>query len=213
MDLLGGAGEVRVDLEAVHIADDHQRRVLQGLAVELKLLVGRLEVLVLALVLPAEMVPHPNVGPAFLVFAGLHAFLEGVPRAFRVDIGRLGLVQQFADVEKVLLAGTAFGERDALPFGDELLRGQSGRSASAAGRIIVVRRIIPRRAVACNSATAPTGQISARRSFFVPQPAKISAILPLPAWNFINVGWASARLRAEFDRVQDGLKSILRDQF
>ena len=34
-----------------------------------------------------------------------------------------------------------------------------------------------------------------------------------PAWNFLNVGWALARLRAEFSRVQDGLKSILRDVF
>ena len=33
VDLLGGAGEVRVDLETVHVADDHQRRVFQRLAV------------------------------------------------------------------------------------------------------------------------------------------------------------------------------------
>ena len=54
--LLGGAGEVRVDLEAVHVADDHQRRVFQGLAVQLKLAVCLLEVFVLAFVLPAEVV-------------------------------------------------------------------------------------------------------------------------------------------------------------
>ena len=93
VDLLGGAGEIRVDLEAVHVADDHQRRVLQGLAVQLQLLVGRLEVLVLPLVLPGEMVPHPNVGPALLVFAGFHAFLEGVPSAIGIGLGRLGLAQ------------------------------------------------------------------------------------------------------------------------
>ena len=35
MHLLGRAREVRVDLEAVHVANDQQRRVLQGFAVEL----------------------------------------------------------------------------------------------------------------------------------------------------------------------------------
>ena len=94
MDLLGGAREVRVDLEAVHVADDQQRRVFQGLAVQLQLLVGGLEVLVLALVFPTEMIPHPDIGPALLVFAGLHPFLEGLPIAVGVGFGRFRLAQE-----------------------------------------------------------------------------------------------------------------------
>jgi hypothetical protein len=33
VDLLGGAGEVRVNLGAGDVRDDHQRRVVEGLAV------------------------------------------------------------------------------------------------------------------------------------------------------------------------------------
>ena len=43
-----------------------KRRVFQGFAVAEQLGVGGLEVLVPALVLPAEMVAHPNVGPTTL---------------------------------------------------------------------------------------------------------------------------------------------------
>jgi hypothetical protein len=68
------------------------------------------------------MVPHPDVDPALGVVAGLHAFLERVPRALGVGRGRLGLAQEIAQVEKMLLAGRAFAERDALPLANELLR-------------------------------------------------------------------------------------------
>ncbi len=64
VDMLGGAGEVRVDLEAVHVADDHQRRVLQGLAVQLQLPVGFLEVLVLALCIPSRNDPASKRRPS-----------------------------------------------------------------------------------------------------------------------------------------------------
>ena len=123
VDLLGRAGEVGVDLEAVHVADDQQRRVIQVLAVEQQLGVGVLQVLVLALVFPAEVAAHPHVGPALAAVGLLHAVLEGVPGAVRVGLGRLGLAEQFAQVEKMLLAGAPLGEVDALPLGDELLRG------------------------------------------------------------------------------------------
>ncbi len=69
------------------------------------------------------MVAHPDVGPAFLVFAGFHAFFEGVPGAVGIGLGRFGLAEQLAQVEEVLLAGAALGEGHTLPFGDELLRG------------------------------------------------------------------------------------------
>ena len=38
----------------------------------------------------------------------------------------LGLAEESAEVEEVLLAGTALGELDLLPFGDELVRGHWG---------------------------------------------------------------------------------------
>jgi hypothetical protein len=68
------------------------------------------------------MLAHPDVGPA-LAAAGLgHAALEGVPGAVRVDRGGLGLAEQVAEIEKMLLGGRAFGEIGPLPFGDEVLR-------------------------------------------------------------------------------------------
>jgi hypothetical protein len=110
-----------VDLEAVEIAHDQQRLVFEVFAVEQKLTVGGREVFVLALVFPAEVAAHPNVGPTLAAARLAHAALERVPGAFRVGGGGLGLGEQIAEVEKMLLAGAAFGEIDQPPFGDEIL--------------------------------------------------------------------------------------------
>jgi len=50
------------------------------------------------------------------------AAFEGVPGAFGIGGGGLGLAKQLAQVEKVLLGGAALRQGRALPFGDELLR-------------------------------------------------------------------------------------------
>ena len=105
---LGRGGEVGMDLEAVHVANDQQRRVLQVFAVEQQLGVGRLQVLVLALVLPAEVAAHPDVGPAVAALGLLDALLEGVPLALRVGLGRLGLVRAVRTGR-----GSAAGRRSA----------------------------------------------------------------------------------------------------
>ena len=80
------------------------------------------QVLVLALVFPAEVAAHPDVGPAPLAGGFVNAAFEGIPGTFRVGGGRLGLAQQVAQVEEVLLIGTPLGEIGPLPLGDELLR-------------------------------------------------------------------------------------------
>jgi hypothetical protein len=71
---------------SIKVADDQQGRVQECLAVELELAVSFLEVLVLALVFPAEAVLFPDIGPALLRSRPLgetqqsgildHAFLE-----------------------------------------------------------------------------------------------------------------------------------------
>ena len=75
----------------------------------------------LALVFPAEVAPHPDVGPALAAGLFVDAALEPVPIA--VGIGRRGLllIQQVAQVEEMLLAGAPLGELGPLPLGDELL--------------------------------------------------------------------------------------------
>ena len=85
--IAGGAREVGVDLEALEVADHEQRRVLQGLAVVLSWRYAALQVLALALVLPGEAAPLPDVGEAVAAADLLGALLEGVPLA-----GRVGLV-------------------------------------------------------------------------------------------------------------------------
>lgn len=113
--------EVGMDNELIHIADDEERRILQIVAVEEQLLVRCFQVFVLALVLPPEMLAHPDIGPAVPAFFLTDAPFKGVPGTLRISLGGLGLSQQFTQIKKVLLAGTAFGERDLLPFIDEFL--------------------------------------------------------------------------------------------
>ena len=93
MDVLDRAGEVGVDFEAVEIADDEQRWVFEVLAVLEELLVGGDEVFVLAFVFPAEVLAHPDIGPAVAAVGFVDAALERVPRAFRIGGGRFGLAE------------------------------------------------------------------------------------------------------------------------
>ena len=74
-----GAGEVGVDLDAVHVADDERGRVRQVLTVVEELAVGGGEVGAVPLVLPAEVPALPDIGPATAPCAeAFHTGLEGV---------------------------------------------------------------------------------------------------------------------------------------
>jgi len=127
---LAVAREVGVNLEPVHIADDQQRRIVQVLTVAQQLLIRAVEVLVLALVLPAEVPAHPDVSPALAAVVLRDAPLERVPRNILVDVGGFRLPQQIANVEKVLLTGGPLGQRGVLPLGNEFLRRHSRRCHS-----------------------------------------------------------------------------------
>ena len=52
-----GVGEIRVDLEAVHVAHDEQRRIAQPLAVTEQLLIGRRQIFLLAPCIPSRNTP------------------------------------------------------------------------------------------------------------------------------------------------------------
>ena len=65
-----------MDLEPVHIAHDQQGRIFQVFAIEQELRIGGLKILMLALVLPAEVAAHPDVGPAIAAFGLLDALLK-----------------------------------------------------------------------------------------------------------------------------------------
>ncbi len=119
---LGDRGrEIGMDDQPIHVTHNQQRRVLQCLAVQEKLVIGGVQVLVLAFVLPAEEVAFPDVGPAVAAAVLGRAALKREPFTRGIDIGRFGMVEHFAQVKEVLLGGTAFGEANTFPFGDEIL--------------------------------------------------------------------------------------------
>ena len=125
--LFGGVGEVGVDDDALHVADDEQRRVEKGLAILEELGVGLIEVGVLTLVLPGEMAHLPDVGPALAAGRLARARLEGEPLAGRISLGRRRVANQPAQVDEVLLGRCALAQRGLLPLGDEGLGGDGWR--------------------------------------------------------------------------------------
>jgi hypothetical protein len=128
VDLFGGARDVGVNLEAVEVANDEQRRVFEVFAVLEELLVGSGEVFLLAFVFPAEVAAEPDVGPAGAAFGFIDAALECVPSALGVGGGRFGLAEEVAEVEEMLLAGAALGELSGLSFLDERVGSQWKRT-------------------------------------------------------------------------------------
>ena len=125
MDLGAGAGEVGVDLDQVHIADDERGRVLEVLAVVEQLAVGGGEVGVRALVLPAEAAAPPDVGPALAAGAGpFRAGLEGIRLAAGVALVGRRHAEQAAEVDEVLLRGRALAPRVVAPLRGEVGGGQ-----------------------------------------------------------------------------------------
>lgn len=121
VDALGGAGEVGVDFEAVEVADDQERWVFEVFTVLEQLFVGGGEVFVFAFVFPAEVIVHPDVGPAVAAVGFMDAAFESVPGAVGVGFGGFGLAEELAQVEEVLLASAAFGEISGLPFVDKFV--------------------------------------------------------------------------------------------
>ena len=88
----------------------------------------------LALVLPGEASPLPHIGPARGPGGLGDALLEGVAGAGLVHIRRCRFIQQPTQVEKVLLAARALGERGALPLAPE-----SYRHCSAGPMVVPIR--------------------------------------------------------------------------
>jgi hypothetical protein len=125
------AGEVGVDLDALDVADDEERRVAQVVLVAHQLDVGGPQVLVPALVLPGEEVPLPGVGEAVAAGGLGDALLEGVLGADRVGLVGRRLAEHPAEVDEVLLGGGLLRRGHAAPLGRERARrqGRLGRHA------------------------------------------------------------------------------------
>jgi len=113
-----------VDLEGFEVADDEEGRVVESFAVVVELVVSLFEVFVLAFVLPGEVIATPDIGEAFAAAGFAYVFLEGVVFAGGVDVGRPGLVEDFAEVIEMGLGAGVFGLGEDLPFTDELRHGE-----------------------------------------------------------------------------------------
>lgn len=69
-----------------------------------------------------EVPLHPDIGPTFAAARLADAALKRVTLPLRICCRGLGLAEQFAEIEKVLVRSAALGEVGALPLGDEVLR-------------------------------------------------------------------------------------------
>jgi hypothetical protein len=127
--LVGVAGEGGVDDDALAVADDEQRRVVELQGVVGELLERGVEVAAGLLVLPAEVAALPDVGPAVAAIGLPGAALEAVV----VGVARLGDAEQVAEVVEPGLGAGAFGERVVLPEGDEFFGGHGGSVTGMAG--------------------------------------------------------------------------------
>ena len=107
-----------MDFDPLIVADGQQRRIVPHSALLEQLVVGRVKVLVLAFVFPAEILALPDV---------LAAVPGDLPKDEPVTLGvgfrRLGVVKHLAEILKMLPAGASIRKRGTTPFNDELLRG------------------------------------------------------------------------------------------
>ena len=124
VELRAEVGEVGPDLDRVEVGDDEERRVAQVLAVAEQLDVGGLQVLALALVLPAEEVLLPDVGEAVSPTRLGDGLLEGVVVAGRVGLVGRRLAEHPAQVDEVFLGGGLLLRLVVAPLLGELARCQ-----------------------------------------------------------------------------------------
>lgn len=94
-----------MDDDAVDVADHEQGRLLEGLVVLEELLVGFVEIAVLAFVFPGEASLFPHVGKAVAAGGCVGADFKGKPVAGGLYIERLGVAGEIAQVVEVTLRG------------------------------------------------------------------------------------------------------------
>ena len=129
VSLADAVGPVGADAKPRHVGDDQQGRVLQRQHVLPQLSECRVQVGVLALVLPGEVVALPHVGPTAAARVLARAALEAIMLAGGVVFGWRRLAEQPAQVDEVLLRRRALLELDGAPLGDELVRRQGATRA------------------------------------------------------------------------------------
>jgi hypothetical protein len=103
IDARPSVSEVGVDLEAVHITNNKKRWVSELLTVVIKLFVCGVEVFVLALVLPGEVIAEPDVGGAFPSVNLRDGLLKRVSLTNCVSRCRMRLTKHVAEINEMRL--------------------------------------------------------------------------------------------------------------
>ena len=93
-----GLGEVGMDDDAVEVADDEEGRAGEGVAVEEELIVGVVQILVLALIFQTEEILFPDIGEAIAAAVLFRALLKAKGFARGVGPCRCGMAQHPAQV-------------------------------------------------------------------------------------------------------------------
>ena len=102
MDLVGPIG-VNVDL--VHVGNNQQRRIVEGEGILPELRQSGVEVFALALILPAETLLTPHIGPALTAGGFGGPFFEGEPCTLGVSGCGVKDIKQAAEVIEMRLRG------------------------------------------------------------------------------------------------------------
>lgn len=97
------------------------------------------------------------------------AAFERVPSAFGIGFRGLGLAEELAEVEEVLLASATLGERNVLPFLDEFVGGQVWAKGMRSGSSQLARRRVKERTLPWPGSTGLTAGLPKREGEFVPQ--------------------------------------------
>ena len=106
--------------DAVKVAYNQQGRTLQCIAVPQQLIVCRGKILALALVFHAEKIFLPNIREAVAAPVLGRALLKAECRAGGIACGRGGMVENVAEVNKMLLRGGPFFQIHLTPLRYEL---------------------------------------------------------------------------------------------
>jgi hypothetical protein len=92
-----------MDDEAIHIADNKQGRTLQSFPVQQELIVCRAQVFMFAFVFPAKKPTLPDICPSLSGPMLCCSFLERETCACWIGLGGLRMLENLAEIEKVLV--------------------------------------------------------------------------------------------------------------
>src|SRR6187549_3228332 len=116
---LNRIGPVGVDAEALGVGNDKQRWIFQRHRIELKLLIGEIEIGAIFLVFPPEMSALPDIGKARAPVGLRDTLFETVGLGI-VCLVRRWLAQHAAEVDEMFLRRLALVAVRARPLVDEL---------------------------------------------------------------------------------------------